>query len=321
MESANTTQLFINLALFMSVVVLLILFLRKQQRDHDGDDSLLHPSRHSLLKRFARDMTEQARRNELDPVIGRKKEIDRVIQVLSRRTKNNPVIIGPSGVGKTAIAEGLAQEIIRGDVPETLRGKRVLALDLSNLVANTKYRGEFEARVKRIADEIIQYKRHIILFIDEIHTIAGAGNAVGAIDADDILKPPLARGELQVIGATTAEEYKKFIKPDATLDRRLQPILISEPNIRETKKILQGLKHVYEEHHNVRIPDVTLDAAIHLSKKQLPDRHFPDKAIDLIDEASAKVHLRSIRSHKKRSVPVVAVSDIKAVVAEMNQFL
>lgn len=315
-------QLASNLFLFLLVVIFLILYLRKRGTTHSNNSISMRSAKHfPMLQKFSRDMTEQARRNELDPVIGRKKEIDRVIQTLSRRTKNNPVIIGPSGVGKTAIVEGLAQEIVRGNVPDALRGKRVLALDLSSIIADTKYRGEFESRVKRMTNEIIQNKRHIILFIDEIHTLAGAGDATGAIDADDILKPPLARGDLQVVGATTPEEYKRHIKPDATLDRRLQPILVREPTLAETKKILLGLKHVYEQHHHVLIPEKTITEAIRFSKKYLPHRHFPDKVIDIIDEAAAKVHLRRIQEKKGSPLRVVTTHDVKAVIAEMNKIV
>ncbi|WP_124728603.1 ATP-dependent Clp protease ATP-binding subunit [Staphylospora marina] len=244
------------------------------------------------LDSLARDLTAAARDGNLDPVIGRGKEIERVIQVLSRRTKNNPVLIGEPGVGKTAVAEGLAQRIVDGEVPETLRGKRVMTLDMGTVVAGTKYRGEFEDRLKKIMDEIRQ-AGNIILFIDELHTLIGAGGAEGAIDASNILKPALARGELQCIGATTLDEYRKYIEKDAALERRFQPILVEEPTIEEAILILQGLRDRYEAHHRVKITDEAIDQAVKLSDRYITDRYLPDKAIDLIDEAASKVRLKS----------------------------
>lgn len=275
-----------------------------------------------VLRQYSRDLTLEARQGKLDPVVGREREIHRVIQILSRRTKNNPVLIGKTGVGKTSIAEGLAQEIANGTVPEILLNKKVLALDLSGIVAGTKFRGEFEQRLKRITDEIIRSNRSIILFIDEIHTLAEAGEATGAIDADDILKPPLARGDLQVVGATTPQEYKDFIKKDVTLDRRLQPVLVEEPTPEETVKILMGIKERYEQHHRVQIPEKTVRAAVILAKKNISDRYFPDKAIDLVDEAGAKVRLSVVKkiSPKTRlQNPVVTVKDIEEVVREWRR--
>ena len=228
----------------------------------------------------------------LDPVIGRSKEITRVIEVLSRRTKNNPVLIGEPGVGKTAIAEGLAQQIINNEVPETLRDKRVMTLDMGTVVAGTKYRGEFEDRLKKVMDEIRQ-AGNIILFIDELHTLIGAGGAEGAIDASNILKPSLARGELQCIGATTLDEYRKYIEKDAALERRFQPIQVDEPSVEETIQIIKGLRDRYEAHHRVKITDEAVEAAAKLSDRYISDRFLPDKAIDLIDEAGSKVRLRS----------------------------
>jgi ATP-dependent Clp protease ATP-binding subunit ClpC len=244
------------------------------------------------LDSLARDLTSIAREGSLDPVIGRSKEIQRVIEVLSRRTKNNPVLIGEPGVGKTAIAEGLAQQIVNNEVPEILRDKRVMTLDMGTVVAGTKYRGEFEDRLKKVMDEIRQ-AGNIILFIDELHTLIGAGGAEGAIDASNILKPSLARGELQCIGATTLDEYRKYIEKDAALERRFQPIRVDEPTMEESVQILQGLRDRYEAHHRVSITDEAIEAAVKLSDRYISDRFLPDKAIDLIDEAGSKVRLRS----------------------------
>ncbi|WP_099156820.1 ATP-dependent protease ATP-binding subunit ClpC [Virgibacillus ndiopensis] len=244
------------------------------------------------LDSLARDLTTIAKEGNIDPVIGRSKEIERVIQVLSRRTKNNPVLIGEPGVGKTAVAEGLAQQIVNNEVPETLRDKRVMTLDMGTVVAGTKYRGEFEDRLKKVMEEIRQ-AGNIILFIDELHTLIGAGGAEGAIDASNILKPSLARGELQCIGATTLDEYRKYIEKDAALERRFQPIQVDEPTLEETIQILKGLRDRYEAHHRVTITDEAVDAAANLSDRYITDRFLPDKAIDLIDEAGSKVRLRS----------------------------
>jgi len=244
------------------------------------------------LDSLARDLTSIAREGSLDPVIGRSKEIQRVIEVLSRRTKNNPVLIGEPGVGKTAIAEGLAQQIVNNEVPEILRDKRVMTLDMGTVVAGTKYRGEFEDRLKKVMDEIRQ-AGNIILFIDELHTLIGAGGAEGAIDASNILKPSLARGELQCIGATTLDEYRKYIEKDAALERRFQPIRVDEPTAEESIQILEGLRDRYEAHHRVSITDEAIQAAVKLSDRYISDRFLPDKAIDLIDEAGSKVRLRS----------------------------
>lgn len=244
------------------------------------------------LDGLARDLTAIAREGSLDPVIGRSKEITRVVEVLSRRTKNNPVLIGEPGVGKTAIAEGLAQQIVNNEVPEILRDKRVMTLDMGTVVAGTKYRGEFEDRLKKVMDEIRQ-AGNIILFIDELHTLIGAGGAEGAIDASNILKPSLARGELQCIGATTLDEYRKYIEKDAALERRFQPIQVDEPSVEETVQIIYGLRDRYEAHHRVKITDEAVEAAAKLSDRYISDRFLPDKAIDLIDEAGSKVRLRS----------------------------
>ncbi|MGG2972123.1 ATP-dependent protease ATP-binding subunit ClpC [Geobacillus stearothermophilus] len=250
------------------------------------------------LDSLARDLTAIAREGRLDPVIGRSKEIQRVIEVLSRRTKNNPVLIGEPGVGKTAIAEGLAQQIVNNEVPETLRDKRVMTLDMGTVVAGTKYRGEFEDRLKKVMDEIRQ-AGNIILFIDELHTLIGAGGAEGAIDASNILKPALARGELQCIGATTLDEYRKYIEKDAALERRFQPIHVDEPTVEESIQILKGLRDRYEAHHRVSISDEAIIQAVKLSDRYITDRFLPDKAIDLIDEACSKVRLRSFTAPPK----------------------
>lgn len=244
------------------------------------------------LDSLARDLTAIAKEGTLDPVIGRSKEIQRVIEVLSRRTKNNPVLIGEPGVGKTAIAEGLAQQIVKNEVPEILRNKRVMTLDMGTVVAGTKYRGEFEDRLKKVMDEIRQ-AGNVIIFIDELHTLIGAGGAEGAIDASNILKPSLSRGEIQCIGATTLDEYSKYIQKDAALERRFQPIQVNEPTEEETIQILYGLRDRYEAHHRVKITDEAIEAAVKLSNRYIPDRFLPDKAIDLMDEAGSKVRLRS----------------------------
>ncbi len=244
------------------------------------------------LDSLARDLTAIAKEGNIDPVIGRSKEIERVIQVLSRRTKNNPVLIGEPGVGKTAVAEGLAQQIVQNEVPEILRDKRVMTLDMGTVVAGTKYRGEFEDRLKKVMEEIRQ-ANNVILFIDELHTLIGAGGAEGAIDASNILKPSLARGELQCIGATTLDEYRKYIEKDAALERRFQPIQVDEPTVEESIQILEGLRDRYEAHHRVTITDEAMEAAAKLSDRYITDRFLPDKAIDLIDEAASKVRLRS----------------------------
>ena len=250
-------------------------------------------SKTPTLDAYGRDLTQLARENKLDPVIGRSSEIERVIQILARRTKNNPALIGEPGVGKTAIAEGLAQRVISGDIPEPLRDKRVITLDLAGLVAGTKYRGEFEERMKRVMDEIRGAAGEVVLFIDELHTLVGAGAAEGAIDASNIIKPALARGELQCIGATTLNEFRKHIEKDSALERRFQPVMVGEPTIEETVEILKGLRERYEQHHKVRITDEALAAAAKLGDRYITDRFLPDKAVDLIDEASSRVRLQA----------------------------
>jgi ATP-dependent Clp protease ATP-binding subunit ClpB len=247
--------------------------------------------KYQALKRYSRDLTEEARKGKLDPVIGRDDEIRRVVQVLSRRTKNNPVLIGEPGVGKTAIVEGLAQRIIKGDVPETLKDKRLVALDLGALIAGAKFRGEFEERLKAVLKEITAAAGNIILFIDELHTLVGAGAAEGAIDASNMLKPALARGELRCVGATTLNEYRKYVEKDAALERRFQPIYVAQPSVEDTIAILRGLKERYEVHHGVKIKDSALIAASMLSHRYISDRFLPDKAVDLIDEAASRLRI------------------------------
>ena len=289
----------------------------------------------AILAKFTRDLTEAARRQTIEPVVGRESEIARTIEILSRRTKNNPLLLGEPGVGKTAIAEGLAVKIVRGEVPDELKSKRVLSLDLVNLISDTKYRGEFEKRVKALVDEIIAAKRQVILFIDEVHMLAQAKGAEGSLNVADVLKPALARGELQVIGATTPGEYETSIHPDETLDRRFQPILVPEPSPEETLRILRGIRQVYEKYHRVHYTDEALTAAISLSEEFAKKRFLPDRAIDLIDEAGARVkiaasktasgavglaHAAGERVRKQQEdagrVPDVTADDVRQVVEE-----
>ncbi len=262
----------------------------KQGKDKSGEKS--SKTETPTLDQFGRELTSLAAQSKIDPVIGREKEIERVIQILSRRTKNNPCLIGEPGVGKTAIAEGLALKIVSGEVPETLSGKRIVALDLTGMVAGTKYRGDFEERIKAALEEVVK-SGNVILFIDELHTLIGAGSAEGAVDAANILKPSLARGELQVIGATTLEEYRKHIEKDAALERRFQPVTVGEPSEDEAIEILKGLRDKYEAHHKVKITDEALVAAVKMSVRYIGDRFLPDKAIDLVDEAASRVRLRA----------------------------
>jgi ATP-dependent Clp protease ATP-binding subunit ClpC len=260
------------------------------------------------LAAYSRDLTAAARAGELDPVVGRSEEVERVIAILSRRSKNNPVLVGEPGVGKTAIVEGLAQRIARGEVPPGLRGKRILSLALGPLVAGTKYRGEFESRVKRILDEVARSSREVVLFIDELHALVGAGAAEGSLDLSSMIKPELARGDLQCIGATTFDEYRKHIESDAALERRFQPVMVSEPTIEQTAGILRGLRSRYAAHHAVTISDEALEAAAALAARYIVDRFLPDKAIDLMDEAAASVAMRGAK--------VVEVADVAAIVSK-----
>ena len=277
-------------------------------RQHSGDKTDKKGQKTPTLDQFGRDLTAEAEKGKIDPVIGRQSEIERVIQILTRRTKNNPCLIGEPGVGKTAIAEGLALKIASGEVPELLSDKRVVSLDLTGMVAGTKYRGDFEERIKAAVDEV-KKSGNIILFIDELHTIIGAGSAEGSTDAANILKPSLARGDLQVIGATTINEYRKYIEKDAALERRFQPVTVGEPSEEEAVEILRGLRDKYEAHHRVKITDEAIDAAVKLSSRYISDRFLPDKAIDLVDEAASKVKLRSY----------TAPPDIKALEEEIKQ--
>src|SRR5438552_1156161 len=268
-------------------------------------------SKTPALDSFGRDLTELARQGKLDPVIGRANEIERVIQILSRRQKNNPVLLGEAGVGKTAIVEGLAQLIVNGDVPELLRDRRIVVLDLAMMVAGTKYRGQFEERIKAVMNEV-RRARNTILFIDELHTLVGAGGAEGAIDASNVLKPALARGEIQCIGATTLDEYRKYIEKDGALERRFQQIIVNPPSKTETVEILRGLRDRYEAHHRVQIKDEALTAAVDLSDRYISGRCLPDKAIDVIDESGARVRLKAMTRPPD-------LKDLDAQIDQMNQ--
>ncbi|MCG9894480.1 MAG: ATP-dependent Clp protease ATP-binding subunit, partial [Fimbriimonadaceae bacterium] len=286
----------------------------RSERRPEGGGRSAGSNRTQTLDEFGRDLTELARDGKLDPVVGRAQEIERVMQILSRRTKNNPVLVGDPGVGKTAIAEGLALRIVSGDIPDLLKEKRLVSLDLAGLVAGTKYRGEFEERMKKVMEEVRRSDGEVILFIDELHTLVGAGAAEGAIDASNIMKPALARGELQCVGATTQDEFRKFIERDAALDRRFQKVVVREPNEEEAIDILKGLRERYEAHHHVEITDQALTASVQLSQRYISDRTLPDKAIDLIDEAASRVRLQL-------SLPPQEVRDDKAKLRKLKSEL
>lgn len=286
-EKSSAQRILLDQSITRDAITKVIAELRKGARVTDQNPE----ERYQALQKYGRNLNDEARKGKIDPVIGREDEIRRVLQVLSRRTKNNPVLIGEPGVGKTAIVEGIAQRIVSGDVPEPLRTKTIVALDMGALVAGTSFRGQFEERLKAVVKEVAESNGEIILFIDEIHTLIGAGAAQGSMDAANILKPALARGELRCIGATTLDEYQKYIEKDPALERRFQKVFVDEPSVEDTISILRGLKERYEVHHGVRITDAAIVAAAQLSHRYITDRFLPDKAIDLIDEAAAKLRM------------------------------
>lgn len=296
---------------FLVVVALAYLIYLNRDR-FKGGVAKIKGGKTPILDSYSRDVTTEAREKKLDPVIDRESEIERITQILSRRTKNNPILLGKPGVGKTAIVEGLAQRIVEKKVPESLQNKRVLALNVSSLIAGTKYRGEFEQRLRKVMEELKASNRTIILFIDEVHLIVQSKGAEGALDPSDILKPALSRGDLQAVGATTLDEYNQYIKPEASLERRFQPVMVEPPDVEMTIKILDGLKKVYEDHHKVVITPDAIDAAAKLSDKYIKNRYLPDKAIDLIDESSAMVRLQIIDAPDK-------IKDLEAKLLEIQQ--
>ncbi len=283
---------------------------KQQQQQPAGGAEKKGEVKTPALKAFGRDLTEIARKGDMDPVIGRKNEIERVIQILCRRTKNNPVLLGEAGVGKTAIVEGLAQEIVKGNVPEILLNKRVVTLDLALMVAGTKYRGQFEERIKAVMDEIRRAK-NVILFIDELHTIVGAGSAEGTMDASNIIKPALSRGEMQCVGATTLTEYRKYIEKDAALERRFQAVRLEAPSIEDAIEILKGLRHKYEEHHKAEFTDKAVEAAVKLSDRYITDRFLPDKAIDVLDEAGSRARISTMTRPPEVKAMEADIEEIK----------
>ena len=316
----NIFSIYSNLipSLILSAVAILGYLLFRFSKDKSGKIFTSTP----IINSFSKDITEIARKNNLDPVIGREKEINHLIMVLSRRTKNNAVLIGEAGVGKTAIVEGLAYNVSTKNVPPNLFGKRVLMLDLNSLLAGTKYRGEFEERIRKLTNEISNSKRKIILFIDEIHNLIQAESSGESVSVGDILKPAMARGELQIIGATTKEEYDQYFHTDLAFKRRMQPIFVKEPSKKETFEILKGIKGKYEFFHNVKISDKIIQTCIEQSEKMLPDRSFPDKAIDLMDEASSKARIDYIndnKSQKYKIIPKVKIEDIKKIAKEYRE--
>lgn len=305
-------QTTVLLAAALLIGIALVLYLLKNK-------TMSSPYSTPMLDRFSRDLTELARRGILDPIVGRRNEIDKLTRILSRRTKNNVILVGEAGVGKTAIVEGLAQNIAAKITPSDLFNKRILSLDLNALIAGTKYRGEFEERIKRITEEISHSQRTIILFIDEIHNLIEPESSGESISAGDILKPAMARGELQVVGATTQQEFDQYFQKDPAFRRRLQPIFVAEPNDEETLEVLRGIKPRYEKYHNVEITDEALVTCVRLGKRILPDRSFPDKAIDVMDESASKVKLDNLKLSKVKDVkttPKVLPEDVRKIVAE-----
>lgn len=311
-------------ALILALAVLVYYLLRKKiQWSKISFGAGAGSSATPMLDRFSRDLTQETRVDKLDPLIGREREMKRLIQILSRRTKNNAILVGEAGAGKTALAEGLAAAVVGKKVPPEIQGKRVLALNLGGMLAGTQYRGEFEQRMKMITDEISTAGRSIILFIDEIQNLTQAGEATGAIGAANLLKPALARGDIQAIGACTIEDYFAYISRDASLERRFQPVMVKEATPEETFKILQGIKVKYEDFHKVRISDGVLKAIVDLSAKYMPDRYFPDKAIDVLDEAAAKVQLEAVEQDQpdQTKQPEVAIKDVESVIFQWGRDL